>query len=83
MNKALINFPMILDVSNYVESEFSPKKFNFMGSVNRNDINGKEHYISFQKDLNSNNWFCSDSNIYSKVLLYSSSLLIKLSIFFC
>lgn len=60
MNKTKINFPMILDASKYVESEYSPKKFNFMGSVNRNDINGKEHYISFRKDLKSDKWFCSD-----------------------
>ena len=66
MNNTMINFPMTLDVSNYVESEFSPKKFNFMGSVNRSDINGKEHYISFYKDLNSNNWFCSDDDKISK-----------------
>ena len=65
-NETKINFPMILDVSNYVESEFSPKKFNFMGSVNREDINGKEHYISFHKDLNSNNWLYSNDEKVSK-----------------
>jgi NIMA (never in mitosis gene a)-related kinase len=62
MNKTMINFPMMLDVTDYVESQVSPKKFNFMGSVNRVDIKGKEHYISFCKDLNSNNWLCSDDD---------------------
>ena len=60
MNKAMINFPLILDVTKFVESNFSPQKFNLVGCVNRVDINGKEHYISFTKDLNSQNWFCSN-----------------------
>ena len=60
MNKAMINFPLILDVTKFVESNFSPQKFNLVGCVNRIDINGKEHYISFTKDLNSQKWVCSD-----------------------
>jgi ubiquitin C-terminal hydrolase len=60
MNKTMINFPFTLDVSQFVESNYSPHKFNLVGCVNRVDINGKEHYISFTKDLNSQNWVCSD-----------------------
>ena len=60
MNKSLVNFPSVLDVSNYVEWQISPKKFNLVGTVNRADINKKEHYISFTKDLNSQKWICSD-----------------------
>ena len=59
-NTTKINFPFFLDVSEFVESPFSPKKFNLVGCVNRVDANGKEHYLSFTKDLNSQNWICSD-----------------------
>ena len=61
-NKTLINFPLMLDISKYVESPYSPKKFSLVGCVNRADINGKEHYISFTKDLNSQSWICSDDD---------------------
>ena len=57
----------MLDVSNYVEYQDSPKKFALVGSVNRCDINGKEHYISFTKDLNSQNWSCSDDEQINQV----------------
>ena len=60
MNKTMINFPFVLDVTRYVESTISPQKFNLVGCVNRVDINGKEHYISFTKDLKSQKWVCSD-----------------------
>ena len=60
MNKTIVNFPLVLDLTNYAESAFSPKKFNLVGCINRLDISGKEHYISFTKDLNSQNWICSD-----------------------
>ena len=66
-NKAIINFPLMLDVSNYVEYQYSPRKFILVGSVNRCDINGKEHYISFTKDLNSQNWSCSDDEQINQV----------------
>ena len=62
LNKTLINFPLMLDVSKYVESPHSPKKFSLVGCVNRADINGKEHYISFTKDVNSQKWICSDDD---------------------
>ena len=67
MNKSMVNFPAVLDVSKYVESQFSPKKFNLVGTVNRADINQKEHYISFTKELNSQNWICSDDTKINKV----------------
>ena len=60
MNKTMLNFPFVLDVSPYVENKYCPLKFNLVGCVNRFDINGKEHYISFTQDLNSKNWVCSD-----------------------
>ena len=60
MNKTMINFPFVLDVGRFVESTISPSKFNLVGCVNRVDINGREHYISFTKDLNSQKWVCSD-----------------------
>ena len=60
MNKTMINFPLNLDLTNFVESNYSPNKFNLVGCVNRIDINGKEHYISFTKDLHGQNWVCSD-----------------------
>ena len=60
MNKTMINFPLNLDLTNFVESNYSPHKFNLVGCVNRIDINGKEHYISFTKDLNGQKWVCSD-----------------------
>ena len=59
-NKKIVNFPFVLDVSQFVESKYCPLKFNLVGCVNRYDINGKEHYISFTKDLNSQNWFYSN-----------------------
>ena len=67
MNKSVVKFPAVLDVSNYVESPMSPKKFNLVGTVNRADINNKEHYISFTKELNSQNWLCSDDAKINKV----------------
>ena len=67
MNKSTVNFPPVLDVSQFVESPISPKKFNLVGTVNRADINKKEHYISFTKDLNSQNWVCSDDTKINQV----------------
>ena len=66
MNKTMINFPLELNVSQYVEYTYSIKKYYLVGCVNRSDINGKEHYISFTKDLNSNDWFCSDDEKITK-----------------
>ena len=60
MNKTMIKFPFSLDVSNYAEFPSSPKNFELVGTVNRMDIHGKEHYISITKDLNSQNWIYSD-----------------------
>ena len=80
-NKTIVNFPQLLDVSNYVENTFSSKQFNLVGCVNRSDINGKEHYISFTKDLSSNNWICSDDakinqTSYQLALTYGIPLLL-------
>ena len=66
MNKRMINFPLELNVSQYVEYTYSIKKYYLVGCVNRSDINGKEHYIAFTKDLNSNDWFCSDDDKITK-----------------
>ena len=66
MNKTKVNFPFILDISNYVESVHSPKKFKLVGFVNRKDIDEKKHYISIIKDINSDNWFCADDNEINK-----------------
>ena len=66
-NKTIINFPLMLDVSNYVEYQYSPRKFALVGTVNRCDVNGKEHYISFTKDLKSQNWICSDDEAITNV----------------
>ena len=60
MNKAAINFPFSLDVTKYTEFIGSPKYYELVGTVNRIDKNGKEHYVSFTKDLNSQNWIYSD-----------------------
>ena len=62
MNKTLVNFPFFLDATELVESNFSPKLFNLVGCVNRADINGKEHYVSFTKDLKSDNWIYSEDD---------------------
>ena len=67
MNQININFPFVLDVSSFVESSFSPKKFNLVGCVNRVDVNGKEHYISFTKDINSQNWIFSNDEQVNQV----------------
>ena len=67
MNKTTVNFPFNLDVRNYVEFSYSPKLFKLVGTVNRIDIEGKEHYISFTKELNSQNWICSDDTILNMV----------------
>ena len=70
MNKTMINFPFLLDLTQQkpllVESSFSGKKFILVGSINRVDNNGKEHYISITKDLNSDNWVCSDDDRINK-----------------
>ena len=49
-------------VTQFVEYAYSTKKFELVGYVNRSDIKGKEHYISFPKDLNSNYWYRSDDD---------------------
>ena len=62
MNKTLVNFPFDLDISNYVEYQSSPKRYQLVGCVNRADINGKEHYISFSRINNTDNWIFSDDD---------------------
>ena len=67
MNKTTVDFPFNLDVRNYAEFSYSPKLFNLVGTVNCIEIDGKEHYISFTKELNSQNWICSDDTILNMV----------------
>ena len=61
-NKTQVIFPFELDISNFVELKDSPKKYQLVGTVNRADINGKEHYISFTKNQNNDNWVFSDDD---------------------
>ena len=63
----MVNFPFDLDISNFVEYEYSPKKYQLVGTVNRSDANGKEHYISFNKIIDSDKWFCSDDDKINQV----------------
>ena len=62
-NKAVVNFPLKLDVTQYAEFINSPKYYDLVGTVNRiNGKDGKEHYISFTKDSVSQKWiYCDDS----------------------
>ena len=62
INKTLINFPFFLDLSNLVELREAPKKYQLVGCVNAVEIKGEQHYISFTKDNNSENWFCYDDD---------------------
>ena len=62
MNKTFVNFPFDLDISNFVEYPQSPKRYQLVGCVSRADVNGKEHYISFTKSNNSENWIFSDDD---------------------
>ena len=57
INKTLINFPFDLDLSNFVELREAPKRYKLVGCVNTVEIQGEPHYISFNKDLNSDTWF--------------------------
>ena len=66
-NKTVVNFPFDLDISNFVEYEYSPKKYQLVGTVNRSDANGKEHYISFNKIIDTDKWFCSDDDKINQV----------------
>ena len=61
-NKTTINFPFDLDLSNVVELDGSPKTFKLVGTVNYMDINGEDHYISFCKNKNNENWICADDD---------------------
>ena len=61
-NKIQINFPFDLDISNFVELKESPKRYQLVGTVNRTEINGKEHYVSFTKNQNNDNWIFSDDD---------------------
>ena len=70
MNKTLVNFSFDLDIANYVEYQSSPKRYQLVGCVNRADINGKEHYVSFTRLHNSDNWIFSDDDKTSPPLLY-------------
>ena len=67
LNKTKVDFPFDLDISNFVEYEYSPKRYQLVGCVNRSDINGKEHYISFNKIMGTENWLCSDDDKINKV----------------
>ena len=61
-NKTIINFPFFLDLSNFVELNGAPKKFQLVGTVNVIENNEGTHYISFTKDKNSETWICSDDD---------------------
>ena len=64
MNKTMVQFHFDLDISNFVEHPESPKRYQLVGCVNRADVNGKEHYVSFSKVPNSENWiFANDDKI--------------------
>jgi len=67
MNKTFVNFPFDLDISNFVEYPQSPKRYQLVGCVSRADVNGKEHYISFTKSNNSENWIFSDDDKINQV----------------
>ena len=67
MNKTLVNFSFDLDIANYVEYQSSPKRYQLVGCVNRADINGKEHYVSFTRLHNSDNWIFSDDDKISQI----------------
>ena len=67
INKTLINFPFFLDLSNLVELREAPKKYQLVGCVNAVEIKGEQHYISFTKDNNSENWFCYDDDKINQV----------------
>ena len=67
INKTLINFPFDLDLSNFVELREAPKRYKLVGCVNTVEIQGEPHYISFNKDLNSDTWFCFDDDKLNQV----------------
>ena len=67
INKTKINFPFDLNIADYVEYYGSPKTYKLVGCVNRADDNGKEHYVSFTKMMNNDNWICSDDDKINQV----------------
>ena len=67
INKTKVIFPFDLNVANYVEYAGAPKAYQLIGCVNRADANNKEHYVSFTKMINSDNWICADDDKISQV----------------
>ena len=67
INKTKVIFPFDLNVANYVEYAGAPKAYQLIGCVNRADSNNKEHYVSFTKMINSDNWICADDDKISQV----------------
>ena len=64
VNKTKINIPFDLNIADYVEYYPSPKTYKLVGCVNRADKDGKEHYVSFTKMMNNDNWiFAEDDKI--------------------
>ena len=56
-SQVYVDFPDILNISNYIENEQSPKIFYLVACINRFINNGKEEFIYFAKDpSNKNIW---------------------------
>ena len=67
VNKTFVNFPFDFDISNLVEYQQSPKRYQLVGCVSRADVNGKEHYVSFTKIAGTENWVFSDDDKINQV----------------
>jgi len=67
MNKTKVNFPFDLNIGNYAEYVCSPRTYQLVGCVNRADVNSKEHYVSFTRIINTDNWICSDDDKINQV----------------
>ena len=63
-----IIFEKNLDLTDYVEDQNSPKKYQLVGSINRIIEEGKEIFSFFAKDPEKSNWIADRSRIKDSIV---------------
>lgn len=66
-----VNIIENLDISEYIEFQYSPKKYQLTGVISRIEENGKEHYICYNQDPMNKKWYFSDGEKVSEIDSFS------------
>ena len=81
-NKAYVQFPIVLDLTQKIEKGDSPCIFNLVGVIKRMvDNKGGEYYISLYYDSFQNSWILSEKNTLTKInnpLMHNQGLVLIL-----